>query len=213
MIVHTNLIGRLGNQLFQYSHARAYAEREGATLATPPWIGEQIFQIPEADRSPKGDVNLRGYFQDQESLIYTRKQVKEWFRLKPEVEASIPKASSNCVTAHRRVGDYAKLGYVVVSEKSYEDALKKFDLGSCISYVTEESGNDFLQDFYRLMTAPILLRGNSTFSFWAATLGNGRVFSPVIDSLPGGEQDCDFVEGNHPKFCSLSFVTDLHLSP
>ncbi len=164
---------------------------------------------------------MHGYGQDQDSLIYTRRQVKEWFKLKPEIKdrlEAIKFLESDPIIAHRRVGDYEKLGYVVVSEKSYRDAYHQFEFEPTpLVFVTEENPTlvsglpDFLPDFWRMMQAKVLFRGNSSFSWWAATLSDARVFSPVIDGLPGGEQDCEFVEGNWPKFANLSFLTDLHL--
>jgi hypothetical protein len=91
-----------------------------------------------------------------------------------------------------------------------------------VRFVTEETaiqdqqfgGNlGILPDWYRLLKAPILFRGNSTFSWWAATLGyHERVFAPVVEFRAGGqEHDCDFVEGNWPRFASLDFVTDMRI--
>lgn len=39
--------GRFGNQLFQYSGTRLYAESNGFNWAFPPWIGDRLFQIPK----------------------------------------------------------------------------------------------------------------------------------------------------------------------
>jgi len=72
-----------------------------------------------------------------------------------------------------------------------------------------------LPSFYRLMTAPILFRANSTFSWWAATLGNGRVFAPVIKDLIGLNNQffhhAEFIEGNWPQMTKAPVNTDLHL--
>jgi hypothetical protein len=54
---------------------------------------------------------------------------------------------------------------------------------------------------------------NSTFSFWAATLGNAKVYSPVIRGVRGGKPDAyaEFVEGNWPVMADNHPNTDLHL--
>jgi len=74
----------------------------------------------------------------------------------------------------------------------------------------------FLPDFYRLMNAPILFRSNSSFSYWAAVLGdNNVVFAPIIEGLEGGREHdrVPFVVGNRPRISMHDFCTDLHLEP
>ncbi len=238
--ISVSLQGRFGNQLFQYVFARAYAKRFGAELLCGPWIGEKIFQIsncrpPPSDlgfprrnektlQDSETEIELRGYFQDQNSVsFYTRENVRDWLAFRPEIKAKLDRiqfTDDRCV-AHRRVGDYAGYGYPVVSLKSYHDFLTRFGAWSC-TFITEENpwrdkefvGElEFLPDFYRMMRAEVLFRGNSSFSWWASALGNARTFSPIVSGLKGGqEHHCSFVEGNWPRFCNLDFCTDLHLS-
>lgn len=222
--LHAKLIGRFGNLCFQYAHCKAWCVQNGWTLQADPWIGERIFQIEDERPHPKPDRVFSGYAQDQDSLIYTRKQCKEWFRFRPELAWH---AFANMkfwpLLGHRRLGDYGALGYVIVSMESYYRACKQFNLDekSTLSFVSEEQPHGtvslpefpFLEDFYRMMNCKVLLRGNSSFSWWAATLGTCEVYSPVIDGKEGGhvERDCEFVKGNWPRFANLPFVTDLHL--
>lgn len=73
----------------------------------------------------------------------------------------------------------------------------------------------FLPDFYALMNSDILFRANSTFSLWAAWLGNAkRVFSPNLAGIvkKPGPQFVPFVEGNHMPLTSWwSGHSELHL--
>lgn len=248
------LQGGFGNQMFIYAFAKAYAERHGMELCCGPWVGEKLFQLdhspaqpelPEIneplildpERDPNRSVSIRGYFQQQAALIYTRTDVRRWFTFRAEVENFLyyrqrPRLDSlrwQRVCAHHRVGDYLGYGYVVPSRISYEHTCAKFHLCSSmadIHWVTQEKpwtidGLDpelaFLPDFYRMMTCDTLLRGNSTFSWWASVLTYSkchRVFSPIINGLEGGrEHDVEFIEGNWPRFANLPFVTDLHLQP
>jgi protein subunit release factor A len=36
-------LGRFGNQLFQYAFLRICAERSGARIECPPWVGQALF--------------------------------------------------------------------------------------------------------------------------------------------------------------------------
>jgi hypothetical protein len=237
-------IGRFGNQCMQYLFARAVAEMRGVELQVGPWIGEEVFDIPinrptkegirpmteaevrwwmEVDRMDV--IEFRGYAQCQTAMIYTRRQAREWLKIKskwlPSLDACIRQRD---VIAHRRVGDYAALGYPVVSEWSYEHACWWNGLDvSRMKILTEETASkeivfpehlSFMRDFYKMMKAAVLLRGNSSFSWMAALLGEGAVFSPVIpaDAAGGKEHNVNFVPGNHPRFCHLEFVTDLYVN-
>lgn len=225
MTLYSPLIGRLGNALFQWSYAKKRAEQLGATLYTPTWVGEKIFDIespPPMDKEP--DIKLEeNYRQSQDDLIYSRRWLLNTLRIRPEIaeklDAIIPRGEILC---HLRRGDYGALGYQLVSRASYFKAAEHFGFDpEQLQFVTEEepfthpdfSGElSFLPDFYRLMRASIIFRGNSTFSWWSAALGSGRVFSPIVAGLPGGViSDCQFVPGNWPKFCDLVGISDLHL--
>lgn len=241
-VLNLCLQGRLGNGLFQFCFARAFAEKHGHELRMGDWIGRKIFNLPdyppiqeryteqisELSLNPKhADYSFEwlGYAQHQDCLIYTRSQVCKWLPFRKEIYQRL----DNCcipiggVVAHRRVGDFIGYGYPVVSKKSYLDAAEECGFDSrLVEFVTEENpiicrhlkDMDFLLDFYRMMNATVLFRGNSCFSWWAATLGGARVFSPNIEGLEGGrEHDVKFSAGNHHRFANLAFVTDLHLQP
>jgi len=235
------LTGRLGNLCFQYAYLRAYAEQNGYEVSLPPWIGERVFAgVPEAVRPDKykPDLDLgEDLHQRQSSLIYTRKQVREWFAFKPEVLERLQpsKCEPSTTIINIRAGDdYISADMICISLASYIKAMR--DNARTINYDLESSlhptqiptfrGDSWasglgttevcLPSFYRLMTAPVLFRANSTFSWWAATLSDGRIFSPVIEGMKGGvpNQHCDnFVEGNWPRMSQLEGFTDLHIAP
>lgn len=239
-VITANFLGRFGNQAMQYCFARAYSEKHGFEFQCEPWIGQRIFELndrPITSLLPRRseidvldgetNINFYGYAQQQKCLIYYAKsQVREWFKFRPEIakDLEVFRSKLDEIIAHRRVGDYFGYGYPVVSSASYVNACHKFGLNvEMLRIVSDECKTtsprfrgelEFLPDFFRLMTAKTLLRGNSTFSWFAALLSDARVLSPVIDGLEGGrEHDCDFVEGNHPKFTNLGFITDLHVQP
>lgn len=221
-------LGRFGNQLFRYAYARALCEQNGFELRTEPWVGERVFTLDGlAPKRPDGteDIVIDEYRQAQKDLIYTRADCRRWFELKPKIEDELEVAAA-CyfpVVVHFRRGDYVgSSGYPVIGRKAVVRAMLEHRIASEFCSVSDDhplrhsrfpSELEFLPDFYRLMKAPILFRANSSFSWWAATLGTGRVLSPVITGLAGGVEHVvvPFVEGNWPRLAELEFVTDLHL--
>lgn len=222
--IYQPFIGRFGNNLFQYAYARKFAEEAGAALLTDQWSGEQVFDINH--ERPNGQPNLvrlsENYRQRQEDLIYSRADVKAWLKFKPAVQALLEQNVHPVrVASHRRSGDYHGYGYPTVSRQSYRMAFDRFGIDhSDVVWITEEEPlrvpglPDYLPDFYRIMTAEVVFRGNSTFSWWAVTLGNAKkVYAPVIENLEG-TKDHDgvlFVEGNWPRCAAIPACTDLHL--
>ena len=65
---------------------------------------------------------------------------------------------------------------------------------------------DFLPDFLLMIFARNLIRGNSSFAWWAACLSDAEIHSPVIMPKPVElrhkffETDVVFEKGNHPHF-------------
>jgi hypothetical protein len=74
-------------------------------------------------------------------------------------------------------------------------------------------GLEFMRDFMDLYNADVLFRANSTFSWWAGTLGNAKVYSPIVDGLTGHQKDVKFVEGNWPRCVGLDTVDHYHIAP
>lgn len=226
-VVRVNLIGRLGNQMFQWAYAKALAEQRGLELVTNPWVGEQIFTLDgyktEEPAEPADDTVVYGYCQAQQNMIYSRADCRRWFKVKPEFEDRLfQNHVYDLPHVHFRRGDYASAGYPIVSRRAVETAMLHFEIERpCIPVSDDKPRGDpdfsgelsMLPDFYRMMRAPILFRANSSFSWWAATLGRGRVFAPIITGFRGGiEHDSiPYVEGNWPRLADLDFVTDLHL--
>jgi len=193
--------GRFGNQLFQYAYARAYAEKLGAQLQTPDWIGRRLFKnINEPIMQQKGDIDLFGYFQDPEHLaLLSRRKLKEWYQF---IEP--PRVPRHELVFHKRRGDYLNHTnlYAIVSDESYTKEAARYGFDPARAVVFDDSKNsdayneaNLVRDFYAMMTCQSLFRANSTFSWWAATLGTCRVFSPKVESRTGWV-DVEFTEGN-----------------
>lgn len=259
-VLSVTLQGRFGNQCIQWLFCRALAERYNYTLHCESWIGERVFDIPARpysgpelprlneltifDQMERGiSVEFRGYAQTMErevygtrqtqrAMPYTKRQVKEWLRIRPELISIIrgivfpSMDSADSIVAHQRFGDFIGYGYPVVSRQSYlGESIKYFGTCAHVEFVSEEDAiplrgilpDDlaFLPDFYRLMTAPTLMRANSTFSFLAGLLSDGLVLSPRIDGLEGGREHdgVRFEAGNHCRLASFDFCSDLLVAP
>lgn len=240
--ITASLIGRFGNQAMIYLWARGYAARHGFDFYCDPWVGSKIFElddkpIPESARKlpgrsetrledGEGNIRLEGYGQNQACVTYTRKQAREWlnpYSLRPKLTNDELNTwlNPNFVMAHRRVGDYKDLGFQIISEQSYRDAAAMYFPDATLDWVTEEkpcisavvsSDIAFFPDFLRLVRAERLLRGNSTFSWVAALIGFGEVYSPIISApVTTREAHCQFVRGNWPRLNPISFVSDMHV--
>lgn len=269
--VQVLLAGGLGNRMFEYAFARGYAERHGLQLRRETCILDKIFDIPEdppadvanaPNRSAENvhewdgesGVTILGMGQHQRCLdYYSRAKVREWFRLRPNLEELVRDVPSMELVASVRQGDYAYAcnPMVLIDPQSYVDACdqhgldkhKIYWLHSELHYRVpqidvelpwmnlndHEKGKlpgmgarlDFLPDLALMMRAKVVLRSNSTFAWWAATLGDARVFCPNLDGIDAAAglwdemrhpQKVPFVEGNHkPMISGMWFCTDLNL--
>lgn len=176
------------------------------------------------------DVEIRGYAQNERAMIYTKRQAQEWLR--PSHYWSVRfddtlNAQKHHVVAHLRRGDYIGYGYPMVSLGSYDRCISTWRLNAhvkenfevfrlvselCPVLADIPDEISFFIDFMFMVRAKVLLRANSSFSWLAGLLCNGRVFAPLIDGKPGGiEHDCDFVEGNWPRLSELAGCRELRV--
>ena len=65
---------------------------------------------------------------------------------------------------------------------------------------------DFFPDYLSMIFAKVLLRGNSSLSWWGAFLSNAVIYSPIIKPKPIENinkyycMDTEFIRGNYPHF-------------
>ena len=74
---------------------------------------------------------------------------------------------------------------------------------------------NFINDFLTLAFSNILIRANSTFSWWAGVLGNKKeIWAPLVEDNVG-LCEVGFTKGNWPRMASQKIhgtkLTDLHL--
>ena len=150
--ISINFFGRLGNQMFQYAVARAYAEMHNAIFHTPPWVGQEIFQLSDRpykqlplsglEELPFGktDITLNGYFINNDAVkILSMQKLRQWFKLQPRWQYL---ANQVEIAAHLRYGDYINLAgiYCLITKESYIKACQKYGLDNkLITWVSEDT--------------------------------------------------------------------------
>ena len=117
MIAFTRLgkMGRLGNQMFQYTFVRGMARHLGVKFYCPNWTGDEIFSLHDQEERAaelsgiktvfgqeslgtlsfnrdalniKDNTDIVGYF-ITEKYFFDRRAIREWFRFREELLAPI----------------------------------------------------------------------------------------------------------------------------
>ena len=156
-----------------------------------------VISLEELYKHPKDNVNFLGYFQDELSfqlLTKHKQRILKWLTFKKEIDKPLKeytKKYGSWVGLHIRRGDYVKLGHAVSLEQ-YNETLNRVrkdrNVIVCSNdpQITSElqSSNvislknplpnipDYVFDFWLLKNAETVIGGGSTFSWWAAYLGN-----------------------------------------
>lgn len=168
-----------------------------------------VVSLEKLYKYPKDRVNFLGYFQDELSfrLLTKHKQhILKWFTFKKEIDEALEvytKKYSPWVGLHIRRGDYVKLGHSL-SLDQYNEILSKVRKNRNVivcsndPQITAELQHlnvislknplpnipDYVFDFWLLKNAETVIGGGSTFSWWAAYLGNKNDYhSPPLAHL------------------------------
>ena len=226
MPITANLMGRLGNQMFQIATAHSLALDHGdkalfplVPQGTAPQPHEQLFYANtifsnvtyEYDfswiKSVYNEISFRytkipyskgtlinGYFQSEKYFVHNRKEIKNLFNCNDFIEKKLEKYSHICsdkyVAIHIRRGDYLQQSdtHTNLGEHTqyYQEALKHFegktkiffsdDIEWCKSVHQDDSifienENDVVELFL-FSRIPNKIIANSSFSWWAAWLGD-----------------------------------------
>jgi hypothetical protein len=185
------------------------------------------FLPTEKEFSSFDRIDLYGYFQYQNAVdLYSRKDIREWFQFQDWVLKKFHK-SDKTIVEHIRRGDYVSQPhlYCSISDESYKklEEINGWD-SNLIQKITEENpvrdkfcesiGIGFLPDFMLMVNSDILVRSNSTFSFWGGVFSHAEVWAPLVEDKVGW-QNVEFVKGNWPRFADSKHhpvqLTDLHL--
>ncbi|OUU74651.1 MAG: hypothetical protein CBC29_05860 [Methylococcaceae bacterium TMED69] len=227
-MITANLMGRLGNQMFQIAAATALADRnddfscfptmsrgEGVSLESQKLYSETVFskvnftndfswcacqynepRFDYLDIPYRENLILNGYFQSEKYFLDQKDHIKKLFM--PNNQTSEKDESK--VGIHVRRGDYIKLSHVHsnLADKYdyYQRAMSKFQNKSFVFFSDDiewcknrfgpdheyfKSDNE-IKDFYKLASYPNKIIANSSFSWWAAWLGeekNSKIIAPL----------------------------------
>lgn len=234
---------RLGNSIFLISLGLGLAKKFNTELVLPEsWIGHQLFDVQcrvaqdptllpknEFDVIPEQDnIDLWGYYQFQEAMdYYSAEEIRNFLPFKKEVLKAWKRPHDKYVAIHQRLGDYLSNTnhtlYAIPNTMSYYNAIDQANIkpDSKIVWISDGlNGNndiaDITKDFLDMAFSDILIRSNSTFSFWAGILGNvnKEIYAPQVSDTVG-LASIPFVKGNHPAMASSKIhgtkLTDLHL--
>lgn len=142
---------------------------------------------------PNGNFQLFGYFQSYRFFKHADKTIREIF--KPNPNLRIPLSLERDIAIHVRGTDYLQLKDVHfnLDESYYRRAIKltgakpenTIVFTDHYEHAEKLLGNEWLilsgnwwEDFFLMQRCKTFIIANSTFSWWAAYLANGKVIAP-----------------------------------
>lgn len=140
--------------------------------------------------TPPDNVSLLGHFFSEKYFMNAEKTIRHYFEMKPIPD--LPKIEENSICIHVRAGDYGTKQFPRLPIEYYERALSKLpkdyevyvfsdDIGYAARLLDNESSAqnyyystqyDHIKDFYLMQQCKHFIIANSTYSWWAAWLGN-----------------------------------------
>lgn len=145
-----------------------------------------------------GKIVVSGYSQRYEYYINNKEKIRKWLKIDNENLYEIPDVDD--IVINVRLGDYVSLGWDLPIEY-YEEMLKKekyknayiicdepknpklsrlTSMGCIIIDNNQYGEKKYIADFVFTKNAKKIIIANSTFSWWAAFLGSGKVYYPCI---------------------------------
>ena len=145
-----------------------------------------------------GKVIICGYSQRYEYYSNNKQNIKKWLKIEDENLYEIP--TEDDIVVNVRLGDYVNLGwdlpiayyeemlnsekyknaYIICDEPQNPKLNKLVSMGCIIKDNTQYEDKKYIADFIFVKNAKKVIIANSTFSWWAAFLGEGKVYYPYI---------------------------------
>jgi Glycosyl transferase family 11 len=200
---HLGRNGQLGNQLWEIASTIGIAHREGEPAGFPFWRYRPYFAVPDelfADLAgtESRDLGLDylqdlSNFEEIEDVIraYFRPQIPLWERLATRFESLL--ALPHKTSVHVRKGDYlTHNGFFVDLPVAYYAEAMSLTGGPYVVFSDDiawcrdnlpgdclfmERNRDY-EDLFLMAACDEHIMANSTFSWWGAWLGGGRVVLP-----------------------------------
>jgi len=164
-------------------------------LITPE--NTQLFNIFEI-LNHNGAIIVAGYPQRYQHYAENKENIKKWLYIENEKNYEV--ADSHDVVINIRLGDYVKLGwdlemtyykkvleretyknaYIICDEPNHPNLKVLTDMGCKIKDNSSYGKMKFLADFVFVKSSKKTIIANSTFSWWAAFLGEGDVYYPCV---------------------------------
>lgn len=199
----TNMVGSFFIPTIQLEDIKSTSWSERLLRPVGLW---RRSSIEELYRQPEDNINIYGYLQDQFSLqkiAENKERVRKWFTFKKEIDDAFRTATRKYqpwIGVHIRRGDLVKRGLAVPIERYLEilpglvgqrnifvasdDPAVMEEFASFCPFVIRHSDFDippWAVDFWLLVNAQTILGCGSTFSWWAAYLGNkNSYYSPPL---------------------------------
>lgn len=157
----------------------------------------QIFDVDKI-YNHLGKIIVYGYPQRYEYYIDNKKNIKNWLRIEDEDSYEFP--GEDDIVVSTRLGDYVNLGwdlpieyyeemlknekyknaYILCDEPQNPKLNKLVSMGCIIKDNMHYGDKKYIADFVFAKNAKKLIIANSTFSWWAAFLGESKVYYPCI---------------------------------
>lgn len=187
-------------------------------LSTPE--ATQIFDMNKI-YNHLGKIIVCGYSQRYEYYINNKKNIKNWLRVEDEDSYEFPGEDDIVVSA--RLGDYVNLGwdlpieyyeemlknekyknaYILCDEPQNPKLNKLVSMGCIVKDNMHYGDKKYIADFVFAKNAKKLIIANSTFSWWAAFLGESKVYYPCIKFpwIPNpGKNDVDLMVSDEDRY-------------
>lgn len=140
----------------------------------------------------RGNYNLSGHMQSEKYFDHCSDLIRQVFKMKDEYE------QNDYCAVHIRLGDYDDNYHPRLKMDYYSKAMAEFPTGTKFLIFSDDictckqmfgngvdykEGGGYMDDFKYMKSCESFIIGNSTFSWWAAWLGNADSKKVVAPSL------------------------------
>lgn len=164
-------------------------------LVTP--VATQVFDMTQIYNHP-GKIFVAGYPQRYELYSFNKENIRKWLKIENEESYDFP--DEDDIVMHIRLGDYTHYGwhmpveyyqsilknkkyknaYIITDDPNHPELQKLTNIGCIIKDNSRFNHMQHIADFVFAKNATRFILSPSTFSWWAAFLGNGTIYFPCI---------------------------------